>query len=65
MAQLSAELKAQFLAEDSPDSFSLADVLALAGERTFGFLFVLLALPSALPIPARAIPSPSGFCWLG
>lgn len=66
MAQLSAELKAQFLAEDSPEEFSLEDVLALAGERTFGFLFVLLALPSALPIPAPGYSVPFGIllAWL-
>lgn len=66
MAQLSAELKAQFLAEDSPEVFSLADVLALAGERTFGFLFVLLSLPSALPVPAPGYSVPFGIllAWL-
>ncbi|MEM9770566.1 MAG: exopolysaccharide biosynthesis protein [Cyanobacteria bacterium P01_D01_bin.73] len=67
MAQLSSELEAQFLAEDSPDQFSLADVLALAGERTFGFLFVLLSLPSALPVPAPGYSVPFGIllAWLG
>ncbi|MGD1850544.1 MAG: exopolysaccharide biosynthesis protein [Cyanophyceae cyanobacterium] len=67
MAQLSAELEAQFLADDSPEEFSLADVLELAGERTFGFLFVLLSLPSALPVPAPGYSVPFGILlgWLG
>ncbi|MEL7333773.1 MAG: exopolysaccharide biosynthesis protein, partial [Cyanobacteria bacterium J06560_2] len=32
----------------------------IAGERTFGFLFVLLSLPSALPIPAPGYSTPFG-----
>ena len=39
---------------------SLVDILELAGERTFGFLLVLLALPSALPIPAPGYSMPFG-----
>ena len=66
MASLSAELEAQFLAEDGPETFSLEDVLALAGELTFGFLFVLLSLPSALPVPAPGYSVPFGIllAWL-
>ncbi|MEL7054084.1 MAG: exopolysaccharide biosynthesis protein [Cyanobacteria bacterium J06588_5] len=36
------------------------EILEIAGERTFGFLFVLLSLPSALPIPAPGYSTPFG-----
>jgi hypothetical protein len=39
---------------------TLNDILELAGERTFGFLFVLLSFPSALPIPAPGYSVPFG-----
>lgn len=39
---------------------TLNEILEIAGERTFGFLFVLLALPSALPIPAPGYSTPFG-----
>ncbi|MEB3308964.1 MAG: exopolysaccharide biosynthesis protein [Snowella sp.] len=39
---------------------TLGDLLDLAGERTFGFLFVLLSFPSALPIPAPGYSVPFG-----
>ncbi|MGB3669856.1 MAG: exopolysaccharide biosynthesis protein [Phormidesmis sp.] len=39
---------------------TLNELLEIAGERTFGFLFVLLALPSALPIPAPGYSTPFG-----
>jgi hypothetical protein len=38
----------------------LTEVLQLAGERIFGFLFVILALPSALPVPAPGYSTPFG-----
>lgn len=43
---------------------TLANLLDLAGERTFGFLFVLLAFPSALPIPAPGYSIPFGVAML-
>ena len=43
---------------------TLNEVLEIAGERTFGFLFVLLALPSALPIPAPGYSVPFGIVML-
>lgn len=64
MAQLSKDLHRFFIEEPSTDQVTLADVLALAGERTFGFLFVLLALPSALPIPAAGYSVPFGVVML-
>ncbi|MGI0486735.1 exopolysaccharide biosynthesis protein [Pantanalinema rosaneae CENA516] len=64
MAQLSKDLY-RFLIEEPPaDQVTLADVLQLAGERTFGFLFVLLALPSALPVPAAGYSVPFGIVML-
>ena len=58
MARLSAELQRYFFAEDCPPQVKLADILQLAGERTFGFLFVLLSVPSALPLPAAGYSTP-------
>ncbi|MBW4464852.1 MAG: exopolysaccharide biosynthesis protein [Pegethrix bostrychoides GSE-TBD4-15B] len=43
---------------------TLGDILDLAGERAFGFLFVLLSFPSALPIPAPGYSVPFGFAML-
>lgn len=64
MARLSAELQHHFFSEASPPQVTLADILTLAGERTFGFLFVLLALPSALPVPAPGYSIPFGIVML-
>lgn len=81
MAKLSAELQRYFLdapsltptphetaaAEVSTASsdVTLNELLTLGGERTFGFLFVLLSLPSALPVPAPGYSIPFGIVmWL-
>ncbi|MGF1600805.1 MAG: exopolysaccharide biosynthesis protein [Thermosynechococcaceae cyanobacterium] len=60
MARLSAELQREFLEGDRGPTVTLQDVLEIAGERVFGFLFVLLALPSALPVPAPGYSIPFG-----
>ncbi len=60
MARLSAELTRFFFEEERPSKVTLGDILNLSGERTFGFLFVLLSLPSALPIPAPGYSIPFG-----
>ncbi len=61
MAKLSAELQRVFLNEERDNSqVTLAEIWELAGERTFGFLFVLLSLPSALPVPAPGYAIPFG-----
>lgn len=75
MAKLSTELQHYFLgnpqgltaheaaaaeAATPGNQVTLEELLALAGERTFGFLFVLLSLPSALPIPAPGYSIPFG-----
>lgn len=43
-----------------PDTIRLAEILNLAQERAFGFLFVIVSLPSALPIPAPGYSMPFG-----
>ena len=80
MAKLSAELQRYFLEAPSltptphetaaaevstPGSdVTLKELLTLGGERTFGFLFVLLSLPSALPVPAPGYSVPFGIVML-
>lgn len=80
MTKLSAELQRYFLdapsltptaheadaakfATDGGD-VTLNELLTLGGERTFGFLFVLLSLPSALPVPAPGYSIPFGIVML-
>lgn len=64
MARLSKDLQHFFFEAPPCDRVSLSDVLQLAGERTFGFLFVLLSLPSALPVPAPGYSVPFGLVLL-
>ena len=64
MARLSAELERFFFDQDCQPQVTLADILKLAGERTFGFLFVLLSIPSALPVPAPGYSIPFGIVML-
>ena len=60
MAKLSVELQQYFFNEKRPAKITLRDIINLAGERIFGFLFVILSLPSALPIPAPGYSIPFG-----
>ncbi|MFQ4146611.1 exopolysaccharide biosynthesis protein [Chlorogloeopsis sp. ULAP02] len=60
MARLSSELQRFFFEEEPPSQVNLADFLLLAKERIFGFLFVILSLPSALPVPAPGYSVPFG-----
>ncbi len=60
MARLSVELQRYFFEEERPQKVTLTEVLQLAGERIFGFLFVILSLPSALPVPAPGYSTPFG-----
>ena len=64
MAKLSTELKRYFFEETREAKVTLGDILTLAGERTFGFLLVIIALPSALPIPAPGYSTPFGLVLL-
>jgi hypothetical protein len=60
MAKLSNELQRYFFEEERSEKVTLADILLLAGERIFGFLLVILSLPSALPVPAPGYSTPFG-----
>ncbi len=65
MAKLSKELNRFFFEEErTSTTITLEDVLELAGERIFGFLFVILSLPSALPLPAPVISIPFGIIMI-
>ncbi len=64
MARLSTELHRYFFEAVQTPQVTLKEILSLAGERTFGFLFVLLALPSALPVPAPGYSVPFGIVML-
>ena len=64
MAKLSVELNRYFFEEERKPEVTLAEILSLAGERIFGFLFVILSLPSALPIPAPGYSIPFGILML-
>ncbi|AHB88953.1 exopolysaccharide synthesis protein ExoD [Thermosynechococcus sp. NK55a] len=73
MAKLSTDLEYAFLSPvPSPRHgevltqplVSLAEIVQLAGERTFGFLLAVLSLPSALPIPAPGYATPFGIVLL-
>ena len=52
MARLSTELHHYFFEEVQTPQVTLKEILSLSGERTFGFLFVLLSLPVS-PAGAR------------
>ena len=60
MAKLSNELQRYFFEEERPEKVTLVDILLLAQERIFGFLLVILSLPSALPVPAPGYSTPFG-----
>ncbi|VEP17402.1 conserved membrane hypothetical protein [Hyella patelloides LEGE 07179] len=64
MAKLSTELNRYFFEESRGEKVSLSDILTLAGDSIFGFLFVILALPSALPLPAPGYSIPFGIAML-
>lgn len=63
MAKLSVELNRYFFEEERNEKVTLAEILTLAGERIFGFLLVILSLPSApsaFPVPAPGYSTPFG-----
>ena len=60
MSKLSVELNRYFFEEERGETVTLKEILNLAGERIFGFLLVILALPSALPVPAPGYSVPFG-----
>ncbi len=64
MVKLSNELQRYFFEEQQPPTVTLADILLLAKERIFGFLLVILSLPSALPVPAPGYSTPFGILFI-
>jgi len=60
VARLSLELQRYFFEEERSSKVTLKEILQLAEERVFGFLFVIISLPSALPIPAPGYSTPFG-----
>ncbi|MEB3159840.1 MAG: exopolysaccharide biosynthesis protein [Synechocystis sp.] len=60
MARLSKELQRYFFEEERGETVSLAQIIALAKEKVFGIVLLLLAFPSALPIPAPGYSTPFG-----
>ena len=60
MAKLSSDLYRYFCEEERANQVQLADFLVITKERIFGFLFVILSLPSALPVPAPGYSIPFG-----
>lgn len=63
MVRLSTKLQRFFKEHKSPE-VDLTDILKLVEERVFGVLFVILSLPSALPIPAPGYSTPFGLLML-
>lgn len=57
--RLSADLQ-ELLRRHGATGFSLRQVMASFGERGYGLLLVILALPSAMPVPAPGYSTPFG-----
>ncbi len=56
---LSADIS-RLLELKTGEDLTLGDITTAVGERGFGILFVLLSLPSALPVPAPGFSTPFG-----
>ena len=52
-SKLSQDLQDLLLHGDE-DGIKLSELVVALGDRGFGLLFIILSLPSALPIPAPA-----------
>lgn len=63
MAKASEKLKS-LLSEDDSLSISLRELFSHFEEKIFGFLFVFLSLPSALPLPAPGYSTPFGIALM-
>ena len=60
MSSLSHDLHRYLFEDCDSEKIRLIDLIQVAGEKVFGVLFVLLALPSALPVPAPGYSIPFG-----
>lgn len=56
---LSEDLK-NLLQKRAQNPISFGELVDTAGDRAFGIIFLILAFPSALPIPATGISTPLG-----
>ncbi|MEL6345947.1 MAG: exopolysaccharide biosynthesis protein, partial [Myxococcota bacterium] len=62
-SRLSEELNA-FLAQLDGKDTTVGDLIVLIGDRGFGLLLLLLALPAALPVPATGYGTPFGIVMI-
>jgi hypothetical protein len=64
MSALSNEISEIFY---SPEDRTLGQILDVIATKSYGFIFIILALPSALPVPAPGYSTPFGIvlCILG
>lgn len=60
MDKLSTKLRQFFFEEERPEFVTLGEVLHLAEDRVFGFLFVALASPCTLPVIHIGLAAPMG-----
>lgn len=60
MSSLSSEISQYLLHDCQGTQVTLADILRIVDKRVFGVLFILVALPSALPVPAPGYSVPFG-----
>lgn len=60
MDKLSTKLRRFFFKEQIPEYITLGDVLFLAEDRIFGFLFIALASPCTLPVLHFGLAAPMG-----
>lgn len=58
-SNLSADLK-ELLSQGDERGITIGHLLQALGDRGFGLLFIILALPSALPVPAPGYSTPFG-----
>ena len=60
--RLSEEIRAAFVTD--AETISFGEVMQQLHQRTFGILLVILALPSALPVPAPGYSIPGGIALM-
>ena len=57
-----AETLQSILDEERTQGLSIGEIVDTAEDKGFGLLFILLALPSAIPLPAVGYSTPFGIC---